>query len=208
MAKKSTKAKPTVNKDTITQTTPEVDMVSQLAQLMTKMGARTAPIQWASILIEGAADYLGSLNGGEQVTGQELIQRTLRVKAKESAKDFPELKMHFTIYANLVRSDVIERVQKRFVPSVINVTRMAVAFIAKDPVTMEMALGFADTYAQDIITRLQNTVSSYFQQIRSFERTFAMMEEMDFYTRMEQVFRNEYEAFLKEQWSALMPIGK
>lgn len=174
-------------------------VANELAELMNKSGARTSPVTWASILLDNAEEETG-------ISGQELLDRSARLKKGESAGDFEELKYHFTTYANDVRNTVAELVQRRYIPSVINVTRMAVSYLSKDPISKDNAEQFADRYAQFMVTSLQNTLSNYLQQIRAFDLTFEILEELDFYTVMEQSIRDAYQAFLDEHWSTLMPL--
>lgn len=172
-----------------------------LASLITSKGALVSAIDWSALLMDNAESY-------SSFDGTELLNRTLKIrKAAKDGEKPPVFDMHLTIYANKVRDDLIAsgKVQRRFVPTIVNITKMAVAYLLKEPISIEMALAFAETYVAADATRLLNTLASYLQQIRPTNLTQEIFNEKDFYGALYDAYIHAWHELLTQHWQTLAP---
>lgn len=175
-----------------------LDVLGQLGQLIKKYGARVPVVDWATVLMNNAENVVG-------VTGDELLNRTIEISEAARKGKVVKHEKHFTIYANQVRDELLasKKVQRRALPIVVNLTKMAVSFLLKEPVSKDSAQALIDPVAQEIVPRLANMLASYLQRLVKTDETVGVLYETDFATLLEQPIKKAYAKYLDEHWDAL-----
>lgn len=181
----------------------ELEAVMAMAQLITKRKSMTSVGVYSSMLMDAAEVITG-------VTGSQLLERTLDIKKhKKTLNDEGEevlvsYKVHLSTYANTVRDMVKAHVQRKYVPVVHNLTRMAVSYLCKDPITREGAEDFAANYADSLGTALANTLANYMSRLRNFGESYDLIMEQDLMS-IADVFVNSYKEWLNANWDSIAP---
>jgi hypothetical protein len=191
----------TMAKNTKTPKGEGSDLLASLGKLISTKGARIGVVEWASTCMENAETYYG-------IEGNVLLDRTLEISEAAKTGRVVKHKKHLTTYLNQVRDDLIAsgKVQRRYIPVIVNTTKMAASFLTKEPITMDMVLGFVDPMLQNMITTAQNTIESYLARIVPIQETRVVLTEKDFYSYMEEPIRKRYRDFIEENWNLLNPV--
>jgi hypothetical protein len=176
------------------------DIIDEFAKLIVRYKSSTSAIVWGNKLMDHAIEICG-------IQGQVLKDRTAEIQQglKDAKGKLVTHEMHFSIYANMVRDMVRGKIQRRYIPMLRNVSRMAVSYVMKDPLTIEVALEYADPYADQYGQNICNTVANYLSRVRPAAETLDMISETDFIDSLYDAMIGTYKQFLKDNWSTLAP---
>jgi hypothetical protein len=175
-------------------------LLEVLGRMIHNKGALVSAIDWATTLLDNAEELVG-------IPGSKLVERTIKMRDLSRQGKVPDQKEHYTTYANRIRDLLVAsgKVQRRYVPVVVNVTKMAVSYVTKEPISKELAITLVDANIQNDLTRLHNTLCSYLQQIRPTDKTMDILVERDFYGAMETAIKSTWIALLDQYWGELEP---
>lgn len=176
------------------------DLHDQLAALIAKFKARVNVVDWASICLENAEQYVG-------VSGDELLSRTKEISDAAKIGTVVKYDMHLSLYMNMVRDALIAsgKVQRRAIPTIINITKMATSYLVKEPISIEMVQGFIQPIVAHVITTLENSVASYLARAVPIESTRDAFFEVDLTTQLGDAIIRQYQELIKENWAIIYP---
>lgn len=175
-----------------------VDLLVALGQLIKKQGAQVSVVDWANLLMNYAEDYVG-------VSGETLLSRTIEISAAAKQGKVVKHDMHFSIYSNKVRDDLLasKHVQRRAMFIVVNMTKMATAYLLKDPISVDLAQSFIDPVLQEVIPRMANILTSYLLRIVASSETTKVLFDTDFVGQLEDPIRSAYVKYISDNWADL-----
>lgn len=179
----------------------ETDFVADLAVLVKHDGARTNAVEWAERLMENAPDFDGNVKGA---TGAELRDALKKIKERSKQGLRSRSTYHLGLYANEVRDRVLTMVPPKYGPVLVNVTKTAVAYLMKDPITRESIDSVVNDYMLVFMTRISNTISNNLVAIREASLTGEYLIEQEFYESLAGPLKKAYSDFLDEHVDFLL----
>jgi hypothetical protein len=138
------------------------------------------------------------------VSGDELVRRILVVKDAAKQGKLVTAKYNIGTYAQQVKVEVCGLVPEKFWPILTNVTKAAVGYLSKVPVTAESLVEAVDTLCPPFITGVINTVCSELVAVQPFMITSGKIAESDLYTDLKSAIVGAFDNWVKENWDNLL----
>jgi len=174
--------------------------------MLYKFGARVNVVAWSQLMLNHAENLTG-------VPGSELVSRSLALReAGHTGSEIPVFEdgWHFSTYAVALRNSIlaIPTFQRKYMPTVVNICKMAKSYVLAEPLNVDDAVVLSDVVAQQATSQLASMLVAYLQRINPEVETAEYLQEHEFVAEIEASIKSTYSRWVHTHWANLSRENK